>query len=204
MTLHRLSNGKTVLFLMATEAEYQTELKKLINPIVVGVGPVEAAINTIAHLNAMPQKPDYVIALGSSGSATLPQGNVYQATSVSYRDMDASPLGFEKGATPFTDLPIHLTLTPIIDGIEGATLSTGGDIVLADEFANLEEQIVDMESYAIKRACMQFDIPLIVLRGISDGAEKLSQYSDWSDVLELIDQNLAKSLEKTLSALERS
>ena len=35
--------------------------------------------------------PDLVVSLGSAGSRTLEQTEIYQAVSVSYRDIDASP-----------------------------------------------------------------------------------------------------------------
>lgn len=96
-----LENGQTVLPLMATAAEYLTELQKLIKPAIIGVGPVEAAINTCRIIERLNRAPDYVVLLGSAGSATLGQGEVYQATNVSYRDMDATPLGFARGKRHF-------------------------------------------------------------------------------------------------------
>ncbi|MFT6660010.1 MAG: adenosylhomocysteine nucleosidase, partial [Maritalea sp.] len=72
--LKSLSNGKTVLFLMATAAEYLSDLKQLIDPVIIGVGPVEAAVNTGRILANVDRLPDYVILLGSAGSATLGQG----------------------------------------------------------------------------------------------------------------------------------
>ncbi|MGO6908659.1 5'-methylthioadenosine/S-adenosylhomocysteine nucleosidase, partial [Rhizobium ruizarguesonis] len=83
-------------------------LRSRIEPLMTGVGPVEAAIalsKTLARLDAVDDLPDLVVSLGSAGSAKLEQTEIYQVTSVSYRDMDASPLGFEKGKTPFLDLP---------------------------------------------------------------------------------------------------
>lgn len=100
--------GRNILYVMAVDAEYGPCLRGRIVPLMTGVGPVEAAVSltrALAELDAKGSLPDLVVSLGSAGSATLEQTEVYQAISVAYRDMDASPLGFEKGATPFLDLP---------------------------------------------------------------------------------------------------
>ncbi|RUW23545.1 5'-methylthioadenosine/S-adenosylhomocysteine nucleosidase, partial [Mesorhizobium sp. M1E.F.Ca.ET.041.01.1.1] len=119
---------KSVLVVMAAEAEYGPHLQKLFTPLMTGVGPVEAGVRLgaeLATLKAAGALPDLVVSLGSAGSRTLEQTEIYQAVSVSYRDMDASPLGFEKGATPFLDLPVTVPLPFVIPGIRSATLSSG-------------------------------------------------------------------------------
>lgn len=78
-----------------------------------GVGPVEAAVAlsaSLARLEPDGQLPYLVVSLGSAGSRVLEQAEVYQATAVFYRYMDASPLGFEKGAAPFLGLPAQVAL----------------------------------------------------------------------------------------------
>lgn len=201
--LLELANGKTVLPLMATAAEYLSELKMLINPAIVGVGPVEAAINTCRIIERLQITPDFVVLLGSAGSATLGQGEVYQASSVSYRDMDATPLGFAPGQTPFLEQPpiIHLPLT--VPDIPSASLSTGGNIILTDHFDLIEQDMVDMESYAVQRVCQSYDLDLIVLRGISDGPKELKVYEDWTELLPTVDKNLATALQTTVNWLAK-
>ena len=91
-------SGKSILFVMAVEAEYGPFLRSRIDPLMTGVGPVEAAValtRTLSKLEEESQRPDLVVSLGSAGSARLEQTEIYQASSVSFRDMDASPLGFE-------------------------------------------------------------------------------------------------------------
>jgi hypothetical protein len=125
-----LTWGNTrILFAMATDQEYGVELQKRLPPLIVGVGPVEAALGIGAALATVKPLPDLVVSLGSAGSAKLEQGSVHEISSVSYRDMDASPLGFEKGVTPFLDQPATIPVKPIIDGVPKATLSTGANIV---------------------------------------------------------------------------
>ena len=112
--------GRRVLFVMAADAEYGPHLRRRFAPLMTGVGPVEAGVVLGAELGrrqVVGELPDLVVSLGSAGSRTLEQTGIYQAVLVSYRDMDASPLGFEKGRTPFLDLPAIVPLPLRVPGI---------------------------------------------------------------------------------------
>ncbi|YBV95238.1 5'-methylthioadenosine/S-adenosylhomocysteine nucleosidase [Phyllobacteriaceae bacterium JZ32] len=196
--------GRNVLFVMAVEAEYGPHLRRLFQPLMTGVGPVEAAVAVSSALAAMAASgnlPDLVVSLGSAGSRSLEQAEVYQATSVSYRDIDASPLGFEKGRTPFLDLPAIVPLPHRISGIPQASLSTGGNIVSGAAYDGIAADMVDMETFAILRACQRFGLPLIGLRGISDGAAELHHIDDWTEYLHIIDEKLALAVGTLENAL---
>nr|WP_230978822.1 5'-methylthioadenosine/S-adenosylhomocysteine nucleosidase [Mesorhizobium composti] len=189
---------------MAAEAEYGPNLRRLFTPLLTGVGPVEAAVVMGAELTRLQEQgalPDLVVSLGSAGSRTLEQTGVYQAVSVSYRDMDASPLGFKKGVTPFLDLPATVPLPLRIPGIAEATLSTGAAIVSGAAYDAIAEDMVDMETFAVLRACQLFAVPLIALRGISDGAAELSHVGDWTEYLNIIDEKLAVAIGRLSEAL---
>lgn len=189
----------TYLVVMATEAEYGPALRARLTPVITGVGPVEAAIGIARALEAcldLGTLPDYVLSLGSAGSATLEQGKVYQVASVSYRDMDASPLGFAKGVTPFLDHPVEIPLAVRLSGIEVARLSTGANIVSGQAYAAIDADMVDMETFALLRACQHFEVPLIGLRGISDGARDLHHYDDWTELLGHLDEELAMIVDR--------
>ncbi|QFU02895.1 5'-methylthioadenosine/S-adenosylhomocysteine nucleosidase [Halomonas sp. THAF5a] len=196
--------GRSVLFVMAADAEYGPHLRERFTPFMTGVGPVEAAVEltaALAELAARGQRPDLVVSLGSAGSRELEQTEVYQATSVAYRDMDASPLGFQKGVTPFLDLPDILPLPLRIPEIPEASLSTGANIVSGAAYAAIAADMVDMESYACLRACTRFDVPLVVLRGISDGKAELNHVDDWTEYLHVIDEKLATAVDRLGEAL---
>ncbi|MFZ1814677.1 MAG: 5'-methylthioadenosine/S-adenosylhomocysteine nucleosidase [Rhizobiaceae bacterium] len=196
--------GKSVLFAMAVEAEYGPHLRQRFVPLMTGVGPVEAAVSisaTLARLKSQSALPDLVVSLGSAGSAKLEQAQVYQAVSVAYRDMDASPLGFEKGLTPFLDLPAVIDLPLHIAGVPVATLSSGANIVSGAAYGAIGADMVDMETYAVKRACMVHDVPLVGLRGISDGAKELAHVDDWTQYLHVVDERLAAAVDRLAEAM---
>lgn len=193
-----------VLYVMAVDAEYGPHLKARITPFMTGVGPVEAAVQltlALCHLEAAGDLPDLVVSLGSAGSAVLEQTGAYQATSVSYRDMDASPLGFTKGATPFLDLPVEVTLPIRIPGIPEARLSTGANIVSGAAYADIAADMVEMETFAELRACQAFDVKLVGLRGISDGRAELTHIGDWTEYLHVIDEKLAAAVDRLEAAI---
>lgn len=195
-----------VLFVMAAPAEYGPCLAALYDPMICGVGPIEAAVSLTRVLAELgPEgRPDLVVSLGSAGSARLVQTAVYQASSVSWRDMDASAFGFAKGITPFLNLPATVPLDLRIPGLTMASLSTGADVVSGAGYTGLTEDMVDMETFAILRVCQTFGLPLIALRGISDGAKDVAGLLDWQEYLHIVDRNLAEAVKALITALQGS
>ena len=194
-----------VLFVMATEQEYGPALKKRIHPLITGVGPVEAASVTsevLARLKAEGELPHLVFSLGSAGSRNLEHAEVYQLASVSYRDMDCSPLGFPRGVVPFLDEAGVIPIPQQIPGIASASIATGASIVSGNAYDAIEADMVDMESYAVYRAAKRFGVPMIGLRGITDGKTELSRYEDWADYLEIVDRKLAADIDRFFAAVE--
>jgi adenosylhomocysteine nucleosidase len=196
--------GRRLLFVMAVDAEYGPHLQRRFTPLMTGVGPVEAAARLGAELALLSERaalPDLVISLGSAGSRVLEQTQVYQASSVSYRDMDASALGFERGATPFLDLPVIIPLGHAIPGIPQASLSTGAAIVSGSAYDAIVADMVDMETFSVLRACQLFGVGMISLRGISDGAADLKHIGDWHQYLHIIDEKLAAAVDRLAAAI---
>lgn len=201
---HRTPGVRDILYVMAAEAEFGPHLKARITPLMTGVGPVEAAVavaTELANLQAAERLPQIVVSLGSAGSARLEQAEVYQASAVSYRDMDASAFGFEKGVTPFLGLPAVLPLGPQVPGLARATLSSGANVVSGNAYVPIDADMVDMETYAVKRACDRFKLPLVALRGISDGAVELRHIDDWTQYLHVIDEKLAAAVDLLEAAI---
>ncbi len=191
--------GVPVLALMATSAEHGPHLGARLDPVLVGVGPVEAAVNATLALGALARAgtpPALVLSLGSAGSHRLAQTSVHRVASVSWRDIDASALGFERGRTPFLDLPAERALPALAPSLPAARLSTGADVVATPAaYAAIDADMVDMETYAILRACEAHGVPLVGLRAISDGDVALERYGDWADCLPLLDERLAEAVD---------
>jgi adenosylhomocysteine nucleosidase len=187
-----------VLFVMATEQEYGEHLKRRIRPVITGVGPVEAAVGTsiaLGELERAGRRPDLVVSLGTAGSARLDHAGIYQVSSIAYRDMDASPLGFEKGVTPFTGQPAVIAIPQRIPDVRSASISTGGDIISGKRYDAIDADMVDMETYAVFRSAERLGIPVIGLRGISDGRSDLTGLHDWLEFLHILDEKLALVLD---------
>jgi adenosylhomocysteine nucleosidase len=198
--------GRRLLFVMAVDAEYGPHLKRRFTPLMTGVGPVEAGVRLGAELALLSDRgalPDFVVSLGSAGSRVLEQTQIYQASSVAYRDMDVSALGFERGATPFLDLPAIVPLGHLIPGIKQASLSTGAAIVSGAGYDAIAADMVDMETFAVLRACQLFGVNMIGLRGISDGAAELKHVDDWRQYLHIIDEKLAASVDRLEAAIAK-
>jgi adenosylhomocysteine nucleosidase len=115
--------------------------------------------------------------------------------------MDVSALGFERGATPFLDLPAIVPLSHPIPGIKQASLSTGAAIVSGAGYDAIAADMVDMETFAVLRACQLFGVGMIGLRGISDGAADLKHVDDWRQYLHIIDEKLAAGVDLLETAI---
>lgn len=195
---------RDVLFVMAVDAEYGPNLRARIAPLMTGVGPVEAAVvlsTALAGMRAEGRLPHLVVSLGSAGSRVLQQAQVYQVSALEYRDMDASPLGFAKGQTPFLDLPPLVPLPCPLPDLPSASLATGASIVSGAKYDDIAADMVDMESWAVLRACQRFAVPMIGWRGISDGREELRALKDWTQYLHLVDARLAEAVDMLKQAL---
>ncbi len=186
--------GRRILYVMATTAEYLGQLAARFSPLICQVGPVEAALNMARYL-CEHEPPDLVVSLGSAGSAKLDQAEIYQVSHISYRDMDASPFGFRKGETPFLELPAQVELGLAIAGLKQASLSTGASVISGEAYHAIDADMVDMETWALARVCHSHAVPLIGLRGISDGVEPVAEYAHWTRYLEIIDARLAEAVD---------
>ncbi|OYW50415.1 MAG: 5'-methylthioadenosine/S-adenosylhomocysteine nucleosidase [Novosphingobium sp. 28-62-57] len=185
------------LFVMAAEPEYGPQLRARFTPLITGIGPVEAALHVgiaLARLEAAGELPDLIVCLGSAGSRRCALGSVHQIGSVSWRDIDASALGIEPGVVPYLDEPKDLPLETPLD-LPVATLSTGGDVVSGAGWDRVSADMVDMETYAVARAAHTFGVPLIGLRGVSDGPGELAGAHDWHKLLGYLDGELAKAVD---------
>ena len=136
----------------------------------IGVGKVNAVFNT---LNAIEKySPKQIINFGTAGSLDEEITGLVEVSSFYQRDMDASPLGFEVGQTPFEE-DIEITF-----GREGVTCGTGDKFVTSTP--TLKTDIVDMEAFAIAKVCKLKNIDFRCFKFISDNANDEAK-NDWVD-----------------------
>ena len=107
-----------------------------------------------------------------------------------------------RGITPGLDLPAEVPLPFRIPGVPQARLSSGAAIVSGSGYDAIDADMVDMESFAVCRACLAFGVPMVGLRGISDGAQPLSGYMDWTRYLRVIDDRLAAAIDRLSEAFD--
>jgi adenosylhomocysteine nucleosidase len=88
-----------------------------------------------------------------------------------------------------------------VPSVKAARLSTGAAIVTGPAYDRIDADMMDMETYAVLRAAMRFSVPLIGLRGISDGKEELRHYDDWHRYLHVVDEKLAGAVDRLAAAM---
>ena len=141
-----------------------------------GVGKINAALATAAVL----ARPDCarVVNFGTAGSLR-PElaGQLLRVNRMLQRDMDGRPLA-ALGETPFEEG----RAAGVIDlGGDGFSLSTGDNFVTAPP--DLASDIVDMEGYAIAKACIRAGVPFTCWKFVTDLADE-NATANWRENVE--------------------
>ncbi|MGF1685537.1 5'-methylthioadenosine/S-adenosylhomocysteine nucleosidase [Photobacterium japonica] len=159
-----------------------------------GIGKVAAAVGTAVLLEIF--QPDVVLNTGSAGGfdSSLNVGDVVISTEVRYHDADVTAFGYEMGQMA-QQPAAFISDANLMDVAEKALATMGemhavrGLICTGDAFVcSAEKQhfirehfptviAVEMEAAAIAQACHQFNVPFVVVRAISDVADKESPMS---------------------------
>lgn len=158
-----------------------------------GIGKVAAAMGTTLLIQQF--KPDMIINTGSAGGLdlNLNVGDVIISTEVRHHDVDVTAFGYEKGqlpANPAAFLPNKQLVEVAKKQAEKLGLNAvSGLICSGDAFINGAEKIaqiranfpqvaaVEMEAAAIAQVCHAMNVPFVVVRAISDVADKESHLS---------------------------
>lgn len=158
-----------------------------------GIGKVAAAIGTTLLLEHC--KPDVVINTGSAGGLDprLNVGDIVVSTEVRYHDANVTAFGYEPGQMAQCP-PAFIADAKLIETTEKCVKALDmnavrGLICSGDAFINGAEPLarikatfpsvaaVEMEAAAIGHVCYQFNVPFVVVRAISDVADKESHTS---------------------------
>lgn len=168
------------LVVIALELEGQGSFERAeIGVLYTGLGKVNAAISLsrrLATLRAQGLLPSLVVNFGTAGSRTFATGSVIACREFVQRDMDVTGLGFALGETPFESVPAKLSFPPVFSGLPEGVCGTG------DRFetgaAGLACDVIDMEAYALAKACLAENVPFACAKYISDGADEAAA-GDW-------------------------
>ncbi|MFC0309164.1 5'-methylthioadenosine/S-adenosylhomocysteine nucleosidase [Gallibacterium trehalosifermentans] len=158
-----------------------------------GIGKSAAAMGTTALI--LTCQPDCIINTGSAGGLNpqLNIGDIIVSDYVSYHDADVTAFGYAKGQLPAcpekfsADKKLINTVAEVVH--EQGKNAVIGLVCSGDQFINGQETIarirqdfpavaaVEMEAAAIAHICYAFNLPFVVIRAISDVADKESHIS---------------------------
>ena len=157
-----------ILILVAVEEELSVKDLPEFQIYYTGVGKINASIKTLEIIRDY--SPTQVINYGTAGSLNKKLKGLVEVTQFFQRDMDATPLGFKIGQTPFDEIE------EINFGSAGYSCGTGDSFVT--QTPKLKTDLVDMEAYAIAKICYLKDIKFKCYKYISDNADEGAN-NDW-------------------------
>jgi len=168
------SDAAAILVAMALPAESAGVFRAAgVEVLYTGVGKVNAAIaltRRIARLRREGRRPPLVVNFGTAGSARLPAQTLVACRRFVDRDMDVGALGFAPGVTPFDELPPMLEFPAVFPGLPEAVCGSGDSFATADHGPACD--VVDMEAYALAKACRVEGAGFACAKYVSDGADE--------------------------------
>lgn len=158
-----------------------------------GIGKVSAAIGTTLLIQLT--QPDIIINTGSAGglNPTLNVGDILISTEVRHHDVDVTAFGYEIGQLPQNPAAFKPN-EQLVELAQKEAKKAGFNVVSGlicsgDAFINGNEKIneirqnfpnvvaVEMEAAAIAQVCHGFNVPFVIVRAVSDVADKKSHLS---------------------------
>jgi adenosylhomocysteine nucleosidase len=173
------------LVVMALELEGQGAFERAGVPVLyTGLGKVNAALvlgSRLAEYRAAARPMPLVLNFGSAGSRRFATGSVVACERFVQRDMDVSGLGFALGVTPFEENGAELDFPEVFAGLPRGVCGTGDSFETGPP--RLACDVVDMEAYALAKACRRAGAPFGCAKYITDGADH-GAAADWQANLE--------------------
>ena len=162
-----------VLVAMALPAEGAGRFEAAgIAVLYTGIGKVNAAIALTRQLALACRdgaQPPLVVNFGTAGSARLSARTLVACRRFVDRDMDVGALGFAPGVTPFDELPPVLEFAPAFADLPEAVCGSGDSFATAH--GGFDCDVVDMEAYALAKACKRVGAAFACAKYVSDGAD---------------------------------
>jgi adenosylhomocysteine nucleosidase len=181
------------LVVMALAAESDGVFEAAGVPVLYcGVGKVNAAIALTRELARYAQarkSSPLVVNFGTAGSRLHAAGSMVACHEFVQRDMDVRGLGFALGVTPFDPTPSILQFASVFTRLMPAVCGSG------DSFATVQSEaacdVVDMEAYALAKACWLTGAAFACAKYVTDGADH-GAADDWQN-------NVHKAAERFLN-----
>ncbi|HGO5823017.1 TPA: 5'-methylthioadenosine/S-adenosylhomocysteine nucleosidase [Mannheimia haemolytica] len=158
-----------------------------------GIGKVAAAIGTTLLIQLT--QPDIIINTGSAGGLAphLNVGDILISTEVRHHDVDVTSFGYEIGQLPSNPAAFQPN-QELVELAKKQAAKAGFNVVSGlicsgDAFINGNDKIgeirqnfpdvvaVEMEAAAIAQVCHGFNLPFVIVRAVSDVADKESHLS---------------------------
>ena len=140
-----------------------------------GIGKVNAALAVSAAVRE--QQPDWVLNVGTAGSATQAVGSILACGRFLDRDMEKVK---EFGVPYWHDFSADLAGIAMLDGLDYSHVCNTGDTFVTQVIAQAD--VVDMENFAVAAVCQREGIPLLSVKYITDRIGENS-VQDWEDKL---------------------
>jgi adenosylhomocysteine nucleosidase len=144
-----------------------------------GVGKVNAAIALARELERYAQAgapPPLCVNFGTAGSRTHRTAAFVACHEFVQRDMDVRGLGFALGVTPFDPLPPLLSFDSVFADLPAGVCGTGDSF--ATQGCEADCAVLDMEAYALAKACRVAGASFACVKYVTDGADHTAA-ADW-------------------------
>lgn len=156
-----MTSGPLVVVAVRPEAAHLAGLG--VDVVLTGIGKVAAAVAVSRAIAA--RQPSSILNVGTAGALRDGLEGVHRIGRVIEHDLDHEALGALLGE--------HLVGEVVLDPAEPITLATG-DAFVADAHIRaglaVRADLVDMEGYAVARACAAAGVPCELVKVVSDTA----------------------------------
>ncbi|MGJ3508438.1 nucleosidase [Enemella sp. A6] len=160
--------------------------------LITGVGKVAAATAVRGALCEV--RPSVLVNVGTAGALVDGLSGTFAVLQVLQHDLDSEAIRRLTGQG--CGLPIDLATLP---GEAEVVSCATGDVFVADSGMRSrlaqQAQVCDMEGYAVAYAARSLDIPVIMLKCVSDPADETARAS-WVDSVDRTAKSIAEALEE--------